>query len=58
MRSKCLGIKNKTMKRTDPEIIEAMNFIKQKHNGELPYQFDTLQCANMMAKYLKHNILT
>ena len=42
------------MKRTDPEIIEAMLFIKQKHNGELPYQFGTLECANMMAKYLKN----
>ena len=42
------------MKRTDPEIIEAMIFIKQKHNGELPYKFGTLECANMMAKYLKN----
>ena len=40
------------MKRTDKEIIEAMTFIKDQHNGELPYVFGTLECANMMAKYL------
>jgi len=42
----------------DPEIIEAMNFIKEKSNGELPYQFGTLECASMMAEYLKHKRLT
>ena len=40
-----------TMKRTDKEIIEAMTFIKQKHNGEIPYQFGAFECAVMMAKY-------
>ena len=44
------------MKRTDPEIIEAMLFIKEKHNGELPYKFGTLECANMMAEYLTHKL--
>lgn len=50
------------MKRTDKEIIEAMTFIKEQHNGELPYQFGTFECAKMMAKYLKeqfaiHNVV-
>lgn len=40
------------MKRTDKEIIEAMTFIKEQHNGELPYQFGTFECAKMMVKYL------
>lgn len=49
------------MERTDKEIIEAMTFIKEQHNGELPYQFGTFECAKMMAKYLKqqfaiHNV--
>lgn len=44
------------MKRTDKEIIEAMTFIKKQHNGELPYQFGTFECAKMMVKYLnKHS---
>lgn len=42
------------MERTDKEIIEAMTFIKEQHNGELPYKFGTFECAKMMAKYLKH----
>ena len=37
---------------TDKEIIEAIRFIKDQHNGELPYKFGTTECANMMAKYL------
>ena len=41
------------MKRTDKEIIEAMTFIKEQHNGEMPYKFGTFECAKMMAKYLK-----
>jgi len=40
------------MKRTDKEIIDAMEFIKEQHNGELPYKFGTFECAKMMAKYL------
>lgn len=40
----------KIMKRTDREIIEAMTFIKEQHNGELPYQFGTFECAKMMVK--------
>ena len=39
------------MKRTDKEIIEAMTFIKNKHNGELPYQFGTFECAKMMVGF-------
>jgi hypothetical protein len=41
------------MKLTDKEIIEAMNFIKEQHNGELPYKFGTFECAKMMAKYIE-----
>ena len=41
------------MKRIDKEIIQAMTFIKEQHNGELPYKFGTFECAMMMAKYLK-----
>jgi hypothetical protein len=44
------------MKRTDKEIIEAMTFIKEQHNGEMPYQFGTFECAKMMAKYLKEQL--
>lgn len=44
------------MKKTDKEIIEAMTFIKEQHNGELPYQFGTFECAKMMAKYLKQQL--
>ena len=40
------------MKITDPEIVDAMEFIKSQHNGELPYKFGTFECAKMMAKYL------
>jgi hypothetical protein len=39
------------MKRTDKEIVSAMEFIKSQHNGELPYKFGTFECAKMMAKY-------
>jgi hypothetical protein len=39
------------MKLTDKEIIEAMTFIKEQHNGELPYKFGAFECAKMMAKY-------
>ena len=39
------------MKRTDKEIIEAMEFIKSKFNGELPYKFGTFECAKIMAEY-------
>lgn len=54
-------LNNGNMERTDKEIIEAMTFIKEQHNGELPYQFGTFECAKMMAKYLKqqfaiHNV--
>jgi hypothetical protein len=45
------------MERTDKEIIEAMTFIKEQHNGELPYKFGTFECAKMMAKYLKQQLL-
>jgi hypothetical protein len=45
------------MERTDKEIIEAMTFIKEQHNGELPYKFGSFECAKMMAKYLKHQLL-
>jgi hypothetical protein len=41
------------MKLTDKEIIEAMTFIKEQHNGELPYKFGTFECAKMMVKYLE-----
>lgn len=41
----------KTYKRTDKEIIDAMNYIKSQFNGELPYQFGTFECAKMMAAY-------
>ena len=44
------------MKRTDKEIIEAMTFIKEQHNGEMPYLFGTFECAKMMAKYLKKQL--
>ena len=40
------------MKITDPEIIEAMEFIKSQHNGEMPYKFSAFECAKMMGKYL------
>ncbi len=40
------------MKRTDKEIVSAMEYIKSQHNGELPYVFGTFDCAKMMAKYL------
>jgi hypothetical protein len=40
------------MKITDKEIIDAMTFIKEQHNGELPYIFSTFECAKMMDKYL------
>tara|TARA_R100001369_G_scaffold76634_1_gene105819 strand:- start:165 stop:320 length:156 start_codon:yes stop_codon:yes gene_type:complete len=40
-------------KETEKEIIEAMTFIKEQHNGEMPYLFGTFECAKMMAKYLK-----
>ncbi len=43
-------------KKHDKEIIDAMTFIKEQHNGELPYQFGTFECAKMMAKYLKQHI--
>lgn len=39
------------MKLTDKKITEAMEFIKEQHNGELPYKFGTFECAKMMAKY-------
>ena len=42
------------MTKKDKEIIKAMTFIKEQHNGEMPYQFGTLECARLMAKYLKH----
>jgi hypothetical protein len=45
--------KNNDMKRTDKEIIEAMTFIKQQHNGELPYKFGTFECAKMMVRYAR-----
>jgi bacillopeptidase F (M6 metalloprotease family) len=45
------------MRRTDKEIIEAMTFIKEQHNGELPYTFGTFECAKMMAKYLKQQLV-
>jgi hypothetical protein len=56
------GLNKQNMKRTDKEIIEAMTFIKEQHNGELPYQFGTFECAKMMAKYLNeqfaiHNVV-
>ena len=42
------------MERTDKEIIEAMTFIKEQHNGEMHLMlFGTFECAKMMAKYLK-----
>ena len=44
------------MKRTDKEITEAMTFIKEQHNGEIPYQFGAFECAKMMAKYLKNQL--
>jgi len=40
------------MKRTDPEVINAMEFIKSKSNGELPYRFSSFECGKMMAKFL------
>ena len=40
-----------TLERTDKEIIKAMTFIKEQHNGELPYQFGTFECAKMMVKF-------
>jgi len=42
----------KTYKRTDKEIIDAMNYIKSQFNGELPYQFGTFECAKIMAAYV------
>ena len=50
------GLNKRNMERTDKEIIEAMTFIKEQHNGEMPYQFGTFECANMMAKYLKKQL--
>ena len=44
------------MKRTDKEITEAMTFIKEQHNGEIPYEFGYFECAKMMAKYLKNQL--
>ena len=44
------------MKRTDKEIIEAMTFIQEQHNGEIPYEFGYFECAKMMAKYLKKQL--
>jgi len=44
------------MKRTDKEIIEAMTFIQEQHNGEIPYEFGYFECAKMMAKYLKNQL--
>jgi len=45
------------MKITDPEIIEAMEFIKSQHNGEMPYKFSAFECAKMMGKYHKAKTL-
>jgi len=42
-------------KRLQLEIISAKMFIKQKHNGEIPYKFGTYECAKMMALYLIEN---
>ena len=50
------GLNKRNMKRTDKEIIDAMTFIKEQHNGEMPYQFGTFECAKMMAKYLKKQL--
>jgi hypothetical protein len=44
------------MKLTDKEIIEAMNFIKEQHNGEVPYQFGRLECARLMHKYVESKV--
>ena len=38
------------------EIIEAMQYIKDQHNGELPYKFGTVECATLMAKYLEKRL--
>ena len=51
------GLNKRNMERTDKEIIEAMTFIKEQHNGELPYKFGTFECAKMMAQYLKQQLL-
>lgn len=39
------------MKLTDIEIIEAMLFMKEQHNSEMPYKFGRLECASLMHKY-------
>ena len=32
----------------------AKEFIKARHNGELPYQYGTNECATLMEDYAKH----
>ena len=42
-------------KELELEIISAKMFIKEKHNGEIPYKFGTNECAKLMALYLIEN---
>jgi len=32
---------------------EALEYIKSKHNGEIPYKYGANECAKLMAAYAK-----
>ena len=44
------------MKTEEKEINEALEYIKSKHNGEIPYKYGANECARLMAAYHKQKM--
>jgi hypothetical protein len=37
---------------------EALEYIKSKHNGEVPYKYGANECAKLMEEYAQHKLST
>lgn len=35
----------------EQELTKALEFIKSKHNGEIPYSYGSMECAKLMMYY-------
>ena len=44
------------MKTEEKEINEVLEYIKSKHNGEIPYKYGANECARLMAAYHKQQM--